>query len=123
MSEAENQSPLIVVRHSPYGSSLGKVSVDTVLAAAAFDCEPVVLYMGEGVLQLKSEQNADAIEQKSISKQIASFPMYDIELVYVEAEAAERFGVDLQAVPFATKAVDAGDIRALMNSCQHILSL
>jgi tRNA 2-thiouridine synthesizing protein C len=123
MSDKDQQTLLVVVRHSPYGSSMGKVSVDTVLATAAFDCQPTVLYMGEGVLQLKPEQNAEAINQKTIGKQLASFPMYDVEQIYVEAEAAARYGLDLENAPVTSKAVNSDEIYALLNTSQHILSL
>ena len=71
----------MVVRHSPYGSSLARASLDVALAAAAFEQPVKLLFMGDGVLQLLPEQDSRAIGQKNIGRLLSSLPLYDIDMV------------------------------------------
>jgi tRNA 2-thiouridine synthesizing protein C len=121
VASSDAKSLLIVVRHSPYGSSLAKASLDTALAAAAFDQPVSLLFMGDGVLQLCADQDSQAIGVKNIGRLLASLPMYDIERVYVDGQAAERYDIDLANTPVATTALDGPDIRQLMSRCDHLL--
>jgi tRNA 2-thiouridine synthesizing protein C len=67
---------LVLVRHSPYGSSLARTSLEVALTAATYEQPVAVLFLGEGVLQLLPEQDSTHIGVKNIGKLIASFPLY-----------------------------------------------
>ena len=121
VAAADAKSLLVIVRHSPYGSSLARASLDTALAAAAFDQAVSLLFMGDGVLQLCADQDSRAIGVKNIGQLLASLPMYDIEQVYVDAEAAKRYDISLGNTPVATKTLDGPGIRQLMSHCDHLL--
>lgn len=121
MATADTKSLLVIVRHSPYGSSLGRVSLDTALAAAAFDQPVSLLFMGDGVLQLCADQDSHAIGVKNIGRLLASLPMYEIEQVYVDAEATKRYNMDLANAPVATQMLDGTGMRQLMSRCEHLL--
>ena len=121
MSTAGKKSLLIVVRHSPYGSSLARASLDVALATAAFEQPVSLLFMGDGVLQLMAEQDSQAIGVKNIGRLLASLPLYDIESVYVDAEAATRYGINLGSAPVATQTLDGPEIHRLMSGCDHLL--
>jgi tRNA 2-thiouridine synthesizing protein C len=117
----DQKSLLVVVRRSPYGSSLARASLDVALAAAAFEQRLSLLFMGDGVLQLLAEQESQAIGVKNIGRLLASLPLYDIERVYVDAEAAIRYGIDLGNAPVATQALDGPGINQLMTNSDHLL--
>ncbi len=121
MSSPDKKSLLVVVRHSPYGSSLARASVDVALAAAAFDQPVKLLFMGDGVLQLLPDQDSRAIGRKNIARLLASLPLYDIETVYAEAEAAARYSIDLATAPVAIQTLTGTQIHQLMASCDHLL--
>ncbi len=121
MNAANRKSLLIVVRRSPYGSSLARASLDVALAAAAFEQPVSLLFMGDGVLQLIAGQESQAIGVKNIGRLLASLPLYDIERVYVDAEAATRYGIDLGNAPVATQSLDGPGLHQLMTACDHLL--
>lgn len=121
MATTDAKNLLVIVRHSPYGSSLGKASLDTALAAAAFDQPVSLLFMGDGVLQLCADQDSQAIGVKNIGRLLASLPMYEIEQVYVDAEATKRYNMDLANAPVATQMLDGTGMRQLMSRCEHLL--
>ena len=112
---------LVVIRHSPYGSSLAKASLDVVLAAAAFEQNIALLFLGDGVLQLIPRQESSALGKKNIGRQLASLPLYDIDSVYVDAEAAARYNIDLTISPVDTQSISTGEIHQLMTEFDHIL--
>jgi len=98
----EKKSILIVLRHSPYGSSLAKASMDVALATAAFSQIVDLLFLGDGVLQLQPDQDSQRLGLKNIGRQLSSLPLYDINCVYVDAEAAARYNMDLSRAPIDT---------------------
>jgi len=117
----EHNALLVVMRHSPYGSSLARTGIDVALAAAAFDQKVNVLFMGDGVLQLLSNQNSKALGCKNLGKIIASMPLYDIETLYVESHAIEGFGISSDLLPEQAVLLDQSELQDLMHSCKHVI--
>jgi tRNA 2-thiouridine synthesizing protein C len=75
----------VVCRRPPYGSSYPREALDMALAAAAFDQEVSLLFVGDGVWQLVRGQLPTG--QKSLEKQLGALPLYDVDKLYVDAEA------------------------------------
>lgn len=121
MAQAANKTVLIILRHSPYGSSLAQASLNVALATAAFGQAVDLLFLGDGVLQLLPAQDSHRLGIKNIGKQLSSLPLYDINCVYVDAEAAERYKIDLSDTPIATRALDQRELHPLMVGYDHIL--
>ena len=121
MDAAATKSQLIVVRSTPYGHSLARAALDAALAAAAFDQPVTVLFMGDGVLQLLPAQDSTAIDTRNISKLIASFPLYDIEKVYVDATALEKYAIQSADLPQTIELLDNAAIHQLIDSHDHVL--
>jgi tRNA 2-thiouridine synthesizing protein C len=123
VAHSEKKTILLVLRHSPYGSSLAKASVDVALATAAFSQAIDLLFLGDGVLQLMPDQDSRALGMKNVGRQLASLPLYDINHVYVDAEAVARLSVDLSQAPLDTRALDKEQIHRLMAGYDHLLGL
>lgn len=117
MSVEAKKRVLLVIRHSPYGSSLARASLDMALAAAAFEQHIDLLFMGDGVLQLLPDQDAAAVGLRNHARTLASLPLYDIDSVYVERAAADRYHIDLALAPLVVLPLDHHEIHQLM--CQH----
>jgi tRNA 2-thiouridine synthesizing protein C len=100
---------------------MGRASLDAALALAAFDQQVEVLFLGDGVLQLLPGQESEAVGVKNIGKLLASLPLYEITSVYVDTEAAERYGLDLSLAPLPCEALDANGVRRLMAAADHLL--
>ncbi len=113
---------LLVLRHSPYGSSLARASVDLALAMGAFEQDFDLLFLGEGVLQLLDNQDAGAIGLKSIGKALSSLPLYDMESVYVDATALSRLGIDRNRLVIAAEMLEDEDIPPLLAQYDHLVS-
>ena len=121
MARSGNKTILLVLRHSPYGSSLAKASVDVVLATAAFSQAIDLLFLGDGVLQLMPDQDSRDLGIKNVGRQLSSLPLYDINHVYVDAQAVTRYNMDLSRVPIDTRALDQEEMHRLMVGYDHLL--
>ena len=121
MADATEKTLLVIVRHSPYGSSLARSGLDTALAVAAFGQPVALLFLGDGVLQLLPAQDSKTIGRRNIGKLLASLPLYDIESVFVDAESAHRYRIDPDASPVPTTLLDTHGIRSLIERCLPIL--
>ena len=112
---------LVVIRHSPYSTSLAKASLDVVFAAAAFEQDIEILFLGEGVLQLLPEQDSSGLGRKNVGRQLASLPLYDINSVYVDTDAISRYNIDLTTLSVDSTPVNAEAMRQLMETSHHLL--
>lgn len=111
------------MRHSPYGSSLAKAAVDIALATAAFEQAVDLLFIGEGVLQLLPDQDSQSLGKKNIGRQLASLPLYDINHVFVDAEAASRYKLDIARAPLEAQLLTPHEMHQLMVEYDHLLGL
>ncbi len=118
---ATDKSLLLVLRHSPYGSSVARSALDVALAMAAFDRAVTLLFMGDGVLQLCPEQDSEALGVKNVAKLLASLPLYGIEQVYVDAEAADRYQLDLESAPVQALPIDSREIAGLLDRHNQLM--
>ena len=117
MTTDDPKRVLLMIRHSPYGSGLARASLDVALAAAAFEQPLSLLFMGEGVLQLLPDQDSTQIGRKNLSRALTSLPLYDIDSVYVDRAAADRYHLDLATAPLVVLPLDSRQMHQLM--CQH----
>lgn len=72
--------------------------MDALLATSAFGQPVSLLLMGDGVLQLIKDQQPGGIAAKSPLKHLASFPLYDIEHIYVQEATLTRLGLTREAL-------------------------
>jgi tRNA 2-thiouridine synthesizing protein C len=105
---------LFICRRPPYGSSLAREALDVALAAAAFDQPVAMLFLGDGVLQLLPQQKADAIDQKPLDKQLGALPLYDIDQLYVDADALQARKLSLADLAQPAQPLSVAEITALM---------
>lgn len=118
----EKKRHLLVMRRSPYGSSLARASVDLGLAMGAFDQAFDLLFLGDGVLQLLQQQDSATIGLKNIGKALSSLPLYDVESVYVDSAALARHGISKDQLLVPAVALDDAAIRQLLTQCDHLVS-
>jgi tRNA 2-thiouridine synthesizing protein C len=107
------KSFLIVCRRPPYGESYAREALDVALAYAAFDQAVALLFLGDGVLQLIAPQQGERIDQKAHDKQLSALPLYDIETLYVDAQALQARSIESADLILPVQALSAAEISAL----------
>ncbi|MBS8239085.1 sulfur reduction protein DsrE [Marinobacter lipolyticus] len=110
---------LIVIDCPPYGSWSGRESLDMAFSLAAFDQPVSLLFIGEGVLWLKQGQQADAVAQKSVERNLKAAAIFGIDALLVDNAACRRFGLNEGALIDGTLPVD--DLRATMDRFDHVV--
>lgn len=122
-SKIEQGYPLIVMQNAPYSGSLARSSLDLALSFAVFAQAPRLLFCGDGVLCLKTNQNAEALGKKSLRKIIDSLPLYDLEQVFVDQASLERYGLLPEDLPGFALCLSNDETRQLIREAGHVLSL
>lgn len=113
---------LLIIRHSPYGSSMARASVDLALAMGAFDQDFDLLFMGDGVLQLLKGQDTQAVGLKNIGKALSSLPLYDVERVFVDAGALSCHGVNEEQLVVPAEPLGDDRLQQLFSQYDHLVS-
>ncbi|WP_346798268.1 sulfurtransferase complex subunit TusC [Halomonas sp. Bachu 37] len=106
MTSSDTADLLMILRHAPYGSSWLREGLDAALVAAAFGQQVSLLFLGEGILSLLSNQAAGAPGQKATAPSIDMLPMYDIETVLVAQEDLARYELTLEDLRLPARACD-----------------
>lgn len=84
---------LYVNRRAPYGSIYALESLEVVLIGAAFEQDVSLLFLDDGVYQLKKDQNTDGLDMKNFSPTYNALGDYDVNKIYVEQESLEERGL------------------------------
>jgi tRNA 2-thiouridine synthesizing protein C len=87
--------PLFIFTQAPYNSAQAREGIEALLACAAFDQQPNVLFMDQAVFQLVSL--ADRPGEKNLNKMVQAFELYGVQALFVCAESLLRFGCDSSA--------------------------
>ncbi len=93
---------MYVNRRAPYGTAYALEALDVVLAGAVFEQDVSVVFLDDGVYQLKRGQNPSVLNMKDFSKTFGALPDFDVMHLYVEEESLVQRGLtaeDLIDVP------------------------
>jgi len=87
-SKIANEKTLAILNSkAPYSNIAGKDALDIALIFASFEQAPALFFQGDGVWQLKANQDGLLISVKDYLKTFAAFEFYDIEDIYVCQES------------------------------------
>lgn len=115
------KSFLIVCRRPPYGESFAREALDVALATAAFDQAVAILFLGDAVMQLISPQHSADIGQKAHDKQLSALPLYDVDKLYVDAEALQARQLEVADLILPVQLLTATEISALFSAHDIVL--
>ena len=109
-------------RRAPHGSIYAQESLEVVLVGAAFDQDVCMVFLDDGVYQIRSDQDTGAIGTKNFAKAFRALEMYDVEKLYVEKESMEARGMTEDDLSVAVEVKTAEEIARLMEEQDVILS-
>ncbi len=111
-----------VNRRAPHGTIYALESLEVVLIGAAFDQDVSVIFMDDGVYQLKKGQDTGQVEMKNFSKTFRALEMYDVEKLYVEKESMETRGLTEDDLVVPVEVMDSAGIADLMSGQDVVFS-
>jgi tRNA 2-thiouridine synthesizing protein C len=112
----------VVLRHAPYGNSFAQEALDATLAMSLFGQEMTLIFLGDGVFQLLKHQQAADIHQKTFSKQIAAFALYDIERVFVCSQSLAQRDISATSLCIDVARIAPSAIKAILREQDALLS-
>ncbi|OED41896.1 sulfurtransferase TusC [Chromatiales bacterium (ex Bugula neritina AB1)] len=113
---------LYVNRRAPHGTVYALESLETVLIGAAFDQDVSVLFIDDGVYQLKKQQQPDCLEMRNFSKTFRALEMYDVEKLFVESESLSERGLVQDDLLVDVELVSRHAVHELIDQQDVILS-
>jgi len=122
MSEGAVKKFMFVNRKAPYGTIYALESLEVVLISAAFDQDVSLVFLDDGVYQLKKGQQTKGIETKNFSPTYRALEDYDVEKLYVEKEALEARGLTEDDLIVDVTVLSRAEMGALMDQQDVVLS-
>lgn len=119
---SQKRSVLIINRTAPYGSSNAREALDVALTCSIFEIPVSLLFMGDAVFQLLKGQQPEQIGQKNLQSMLSALPMYDIENLYVMADAMTERGLQADDLCIVAKQLDNTALTQLINSHDTVLT-
>lgn len=105
---------LFVMRHLPHVSSHVQETLDQMLTTAAFDQTVSVLFIDDGVLQLKNGQNPQQIGVKNTAAIFQALELYEIKHLFVEAESLISRGLTVNELILPVQLISRAEVNALL---------
>jgi tRNA 2-thiouridine synthesizing protein C len=113
---------MYINRKAPYGTVYALESLEVVLIAAAFDQDVSLVFMDDGVFQLKKGHQTKGIEMKNFQPTYRALDDYDINKLYVEQEALEARGLNADDLCVPVEVLPRAEIGKLMTQQDVVLS-
>jgi tRNA 2-thiouridine synthesizing protein C len=113
---------MYVNRRAPHGTIYAQESLEVVLVGAAFDQDVSVVFLDDGVYQIRKNQDTSAIGTKNFSKTFRALEMYDVEKLYVEKESMQARGMTEADLNVAVQVKTSAEIGQLMEEQDVVLS-
>lgn len=128
MEEYNESGPEVVKRfmylnrRAPYGTIYALECLEVVLVAAAFDQDISVVFMDDGVYQLKKNQDTTGIGMKNFSKTFGALEDYGVEKIYVEKESLDARGLTADDLVIPVEVLAAVDLSEIMARQDVVIS-
>ena len=113
---------MFVNRKAPYGTIYALEALEVVLITAAFDQDVSMVFLDDGVYQLKKGQQTKGVEIKNFSPTYRALEGYDIEKLYVEQESMEARGISEDDLLVDVTVLTRAEMGELMDQQDVVLS-
>ncbi len=117
------RSVLLLCRTAPYGSERARDALDIAMAFGAFEQQPALLFLGDGVLALLEQQNPAVLPARNLGKLIGTLADYGITGLHVDAHAMKQRGLELTDLIAGAQLADDAQLAALLAAHDMILSV
>lgn len=112
-----------VFTRAPHGSSAGREGLDAALATGALSDDIGLFFIGDGVLQLNSEQQPDNIHSRHYAATFGVLALYDIDQCYLCRESLQSRGLTERAARIMdAEVLDALALRQKLAGYDRILT-
>ena len=105
---------MYVNRRAPYGTIYALEGLEVVLITAAFDQDESMVFIDDGVFEIKKGHDTEAVNMKNFSPTYRALDGYDVEKLYVERESMEARGMTEDDLIVPVEVLSSDELGALM---------
>ena len=113
---------MYVNRKAPYGTVYALEGLEVVLITAAFDQDVCLVFVDDGVFQIKKDQETTGINMKNFSPIYRALEGYDVEKIYAEKESLESRGLSEDDLVIPVEILSSAEISELMDAQDVIVT-
>lgn len=109
------------MRQPPFEGVQLQEKLDVILTTAAFDQKVALLFLDQGVYQLKKGQQPEKQGLKDTSSIFNALEIYDVNDVYVEVESLQEQGIQKPDLSLSAQEIYRKDINKLVQQYDIII--
>jgi tRNA 2-thiouridine synthesizing protein C len=113
---------LFIMRRAPHEGDYTPEMLDVIMTLAAFDQPVRVLFVDDGVFQLKKDQNPADAGLKHVAPMFHALPIYDVQELIVEMESLHERRLAQTDLMLPVQLLPRNRIAALMDRQDVILN-
>lgn len=110
------------MRTAPHNGVQLQEKLDVILTAAAFDQHVALLFLDDGVFQLKKRQQPEKYGLKDTASVFNALEIYDVHDLYTEVESLQDRGLKPVDLSLSVKEFYRKEINSLMQEYDLIIS-
>jgi len=112
---------LFIMRSPPHNGIQLQERLDVILTAAAFDQKVALLFLDDGVFQLKKGQQPEKQGLKDTASIFNALEIYDVNDLYTEVESLQERGLKPGDLSLPVKEFYRKDINELMQQYDLVI--
>lgn len=113
---------LYIFSAAPYSNAKGQEALDAVLIGAAFEQTVSVLFLHDGVFQIRANQNTTDSDLKQFTKAYRALNDFGIENVYAHDLALTSRGLNVDQLMVEVDILSTDDIRNLISAQDKVFT-
>lgn len=113
---------LILCRSAPHSSFNASEALDLALLSSAFAQDLSLIFLDDGVLQLKQAQSIPTAPLKNINATYAALAEFGIDQIYIDAESLHNRGLNSTDLTISAKILQHHDLQQLIASQDILLN-
>lgn len=108
------KSYLFIISKPPHSGIYVQETLDIILTTAAFEQAVSLLFLDDGVFNLKNRQNPDTSGLKDTAAIFDALALYDVNALYIESESLQERGLSPDALCLPTEAICRNQLSQFM---------
>lgn len=117
------QSLLLISRQAPWSGPGAREALDIALAGGAFDLPLALLFLDDGVFQLRKDQQAVLLQQKDLAANLQALPLFGVEELYACKRSLVERGLVADQLGLPVSVLDDDALRALLGRFDQVMTI
>ena len=116
------KSVLIRMSKSPLSGLISGEQLETAMVAATFEQEVSILFIGDGVFNLLTDQETQEVKGYNIEKMLLALPTFEVNDLYVCERSLEHRQIGTSNLAKNAKVISIEEQRRLIETADVVLS-